>query len=71
MHHVLGSRGFVLSSPVLIGRNRDLEVPTDGRDVGSFGQEAVSLPELADDLFSRVAPALQRLTSCPHRGRTR
>jgi hypothetical protein len=57
-HDVLGPHGLVLGLPALIGRDRDLQVPADGRDVSSFGEQPIGLSELADNLLRCVAPAL-------------
>lgn len=55
--------------PVLMGRDRDLQVPADGRDVGSFGEQPVGPSEFADDLLRCVSPAFMKVTPCPHDGR--
>ena len=67
-HHVLGSHGLVLGPPALIGRDRDLQVPTASRDVGSFSEEAVDLAEFAVTCSGVCLLPFMKVTSCPHRG---
>ena len=55
---VVGLHAAVLVPPAVIGLLGDLEVPSNRRDVGPFGEQPVGLAELADDLLGCVPSML-------------
>jgi hypothetical protein len=53
-HDILGTHRLVSAPPALIRLDRDLEMPTDPRDIFTLTQQPIGLPQLADNLLWRM-----------------